>query len=90
MEEHDLGPNGGLVYCMEYIEKNIDWLLERLDQAVSGNHQNQSQQQQQQQSPSTIIPRRYIIFDFPGQVSQPSYLHVRVSSPLPHLLLSTI
>ena len=22
-----LGPNGGLIYCMEYLEKNIDWLL---------------------------------------------------------------
>jgi GPN-loop GTPase len=25
-----LGPNGGLMYCMEFIEKNIDWLLERI------------------------------------------------------------
>jgi len=26
----DLGPNGGLVYCMEYLEKNVDWLIEKL------------------------------------------------------------
>lgn len=26
MENLRLGPNGGLVYCMEYLEKNIDWL----------------------------------------------------------------
>lgn len=25
-----LGPNGGLVYCMEYLERNIDWLQQRL------------------------------------------------------------
>lgn len=31
MEAHGLGPNGGLVYCMEYIEKNLDWLIEKLD-----------------------------------------------------------
>ncbi|OUM57656.1 hypothetical protein PIROE2DRAFT_64879, partial [Piromyces sp. E2] len=26
-----LGPNGGMIYCLEYLEKNIDWLLEQLD-----------------------------------------------------------
>jgi GTPase SAR1 family protein len=30
MDAYDLGPNGGLVYCMEYLEKNIDWLKERI------------------------------------------------------------
>ena len=24
------GPNGGLVYCMEYLVENIDWLLDEL------------------------------------------------------------
>ncbi|KAI5683508.1 hypothetical protein M9H77_04736 [Catharanthus roseus] len=26
MAEHSLGPNGGLVYCRDYLEKNIYWL----------------------------------------------------------------
>uniref|UniRef100_A0A0B7B596 GPN-loop GTPase 2 n=1 Tax=Arion vulgaris TaxID=1028688 RepID=A0A0B7B596_9EUPU len=26
-----LGPNGALVYCMEYLEQNFDWLKEKLD-----------------------------------------------------------
>lgn len=26
-----LGPNGGLLYCMEYLEKNVDWLLKQLE-----------------------------------------------------------
>jgi len=30
MEDTRLGPNGGLMYCMEYLEKNIDWLQEKL------------------------------------------------------------
>lgn len=30
MEEHGLGPNGGMLYCMEYLEANLDWLEERL------------------------------------------------------------
>ena len=29
-EELGLGPNGGLLYCMEYLEANIDWLQEKL------------------------------------------------------------
>ncbi|KAJ3207770.1 hypothetical protein HDU82_003321 [Entophlyctis luteolus] len=30
MREFEFGPNGGLIYCMEYLEKNMDWLLDRL------------------------------------------------------------
>jgi GPN-loop GTPase len=26
MAEMNLGPNGGLVYAMEYLVENIDWL----------------------------------------------------------------
>ncbi|XP_023230352.1 GPN-loop GTPase 2-like [Centruroides sculpturatus] len=26
-----LGPNGGLIYCMEYLEKNFDWLLNEVN-----------------------------------------------------------
>jgi hypothetical protein len=36
MTEHELGPNGGLIFCMEYLEKNLDWLLEKLT-AFSGD-----------------------------------------------------
>lgn len=31
MEELELGPNGGLVYCMEYLLENMDWLKDELD-----------------------------------------------------------
>ncbi|KAL6061071.1 GPN-loop GTPase 3 [Balamuthia mandrillaris] len=30
MEEMDFGPNGGLVYCLEYLVQNIDWLEEEI------------------------------------------------------------
>lgn len=30
MNEHGLGPNGGMLYCMEYLEANYDWLEDRL------------------------------------------------------------
>ena len=26
----NLGPNGALVYCMEFLERNADWLLEQV------------------------------------------------------------
>ena len=31
MEELNLGPNGALIYCMEYLLQNLDWLNEQLD-----------------------------------------------------------
>lgn len=31
MEEFGYGPNGGLVYCMEFLLQNSDWLKEELD-----------------------------------------------------------
>ena len=31
MAEHGLGPNGAMLYCAEYLEANLDWLVERLD-----------------------------------------------------------
>jgi GPN-loop GTPase len=30
MKEYGLGPNGGMLYCMEYLEANYDWLEDRL------------------------------------------------------------
>lgn len=30
MKHLSLGPNGGLLYCMEFLEKNQNWLLDNL------------------------------------------------------------
>ena len=30
MRELNLGPNGSMVYCMEYVAKNLDWLHDRV------------------------------------------------------------
>ncbi|KAG8464774.1 hypothetical protein KFE25_010142 [Diacronema lutheri] len=32
MEEMELGPNGGLIFCMEYLIDNVDWLADELEQ----------------------------------------------------------
>ena len=35
MSELELGPNGGLIYCTEYLLNNSDWLLEKLAEIKS-------------------------------------------------------
>ncbi len=30
MDSHQLGPNGAMLYCIEYLEENFDWLEGRL------------------------------------------------------------
>jgi len=30
MEHHKLGPNGGLLYCLEFLQTNMDWLVGKL------------------------------------------------------------
>jgi hypothetical protein len=36
MERLQLGPNGGLMYCMEYLNDNLDWLKAQLDKSDKG------------------------------------------------------
>ncbi|KAL6212366.1 hypothetical protein ACLB2K_017586 [Fragaria x ananassa] len=38
MAEHSLGPNGGLVYCMDFLEKNIDWLEAKLKPLLKNHY----------------------------------------------------
>lgn len=37
MESLSLGPNGALMYCMEFLETNFDWLLQKI-KASSANY----------------------------------------------------
>jgi hypothetical protein len=30
MENFELGPNGGVIYCMEYLLNNYEWLQEKI------------------------------------------------------------
>lgn len=30
MNKYQLGPNGGLMYCMEFLEANVNWLIEKI------------------------------------------------------------
>lgn len=50
-----LGPNGSLMYCMEYLESNLDWLIQRLETLI-------------EKHASLSLPPPYILFDCPGQI----------------------
>eukprot|EP01083_Nonionella_stella_P027042 74370_1 len=47
-----LGPNGSLIYCLEYLSQNMQWLRERLDAGVTNGKECET----------------YLIFDCPGQI----------------------
>ncbi|KAK4700844.1 GPN-loop GTPase, partial [Phenoliferia sp. Uapishka_3] len=57
MDAYSLGPNGGMLYCLEYLEKNIQWLDDELERAMVemgwvGDRRGEA----------------YVVFDTPGQV----------------------
>jgi len=58
MSTMTLGPNGGLMFCMEYLERNMDWLRTEIENAVKALTEGQDEK-------SDHI---YFLFDFPGQV----------------------
>lgn len=33
MQEYKLGPNGSMIYAMEFLETNIDWLVNQIEQS---------------------------------------------------------
>ncbi|KXS14271.1 hypothetical protein M427DRAFT_124360, partial [Gonapodya prolifera JEL478] len=33
MEAVQLGPNGGMLYCLDYLEKNLDWFVDELSKS---------------------------------------------------------
>lgn len=35
MEEYKLGPNGGMMFCMEYLLDHVDWLVESIEKMPS-------------------------------------------------------
>lgn len=76
MEDDELhyGPNGGLIFCLEYLIENSNWLQSQLcgsadDETVEGDPDDD-----------------YIIFDLPGQIEL--YTHLKMGKQLCELLQS--
>ena len=67
MQELRLGPNGGLLYCMEYIEHHLlevmNLLKERLNMQDGGQKSGGSD-------------RPYLLFDLPGQIELTAHSNV--------------
>ena len=59
--EIKLGPNGGLVFCWEYLMENTDWLEEQLNAGAEDGAE---------------IDDDYILFDCPGQIELYTHMKV--------------
>ena len=59
MSQMNLGPNGGLIYCMEFLEANLDWLVQKI-KALKVDVKKFPKRE------SMKTP--YLIFDCPGQI----------------------
>ncbi|KAJ9476665.1 GPN-loop GTPase 2 [Pseudozyma hubeiensis] len=73
MAELSLGPNAANLYCIEYLEKNIDWLIQELKRVMEEQRQGKTGQlagQGDSEAPMGPISAgfEYLIFDLPGQV----------------------
>jgi hypothetical protein len=58
MEAKSLGPNGGMVYAVNYMEKNIEGIIENIIKAAEG----EEGEDKGNEGPV------YYLFDCPGQV----------------------
>ena len=60
MDQMKLGPNGALIYSMEYLLKNWDWLVQKIRSLPAGELKSSSG--------SAIKMNPYLIIDCPGQI----------------------
>ncbi|OAV99182.1 hypothetical protein PTTG_00005 [Puccinia triticina 1-1 BBBD Race 1] len=70
MEFHRLGPNGSILFCLEFLEKNFDWFSEKLAALTSPSSTSYSSAAPGPSSPSATPAEEidYIVLDLPGQV----------------------
>ena len=96
MEMYDLGPNGALVHCMEYIEANLDWLIDQIRSVGAGGDLDDAEEYLAQNPAAQVgsdsargarggsqvisYEHRYLIFDCPGQVEL--YIHSDVMNKI--------
>lgn len=88
VEQFGLGPNGGMIYCMEFLEKNIDWLIEKIAQKEDEAIQRQKQESEEAPNDFQSFPKGlYWIFDCPGQIEL--YTHHRSVANIIDILTKT-
>lgn len=70
MSELDLGPNGGLLYCMEYVEHHLGEVLRLLRERLGISGEAGAGAQHARAS------RAYLLFDLPGQIELTAHSNV--------------
>lgn len=82
--EFSLGPNGSLLFCMDYITHHayeiISLLITRVDQRISLKFPKSDPKTIREQSSTTGATLPYLIFDLPGQIEL--YTHCTCLSTL--------
>ncbi|BGP25459.1 ATP binding protein [Rhodotorula toruloides] len=79
MDAHGLGPNGAMLYCLEYLEANVEWLEEELEKAMRKLEEEGDVFEEEEEEVDEVDggkrERRkwqrdevYVVFDTPGQV----------------------
>jgi GTPase SAR1 family protein len=76
----NLGPNGALIYCMEFLEANIDWLVDSLAKLCKQKMTTNDEVG----GAVTKQPPAYLLFDLPGQVELYTH-HTSVRNIIAHL-----
>lgn len=84
MEDEELhyGPNGGLVFCVEYLLENPDWLKNQLCGVGDDDDGEEGEVEAGVEEPDDD----YILFDMPGQIEL--YSHLNAGRQLAKLLES--
>jgi GTPase SAR1 family protein len=92
MKRFQLGPNGALLYCMDYLWENIDWLEGALRDIYDGQGSDHGSDTARSTTPEMDAqPRRekdasanYVIVDMPGQVEL--FVHHNATRKVIHYL----
>jgi hypothetical protein len=91
-EELSCGPNGGLIYCMEYLSQNLEWLTDQItggydhvdDDNDDDHHNDDAVEDTGHYTGAIDYTDDYLIFDCPGQIELYSH-HTGMKRIIHHL-----
>lgn len=94
MDEQGLGPNGALLYCMEYLEQHWEWLEEKLLLKQQQEKEDEKEEDADKGDMHDEIDSYYYLFDLPGQVElftcHESLLNIMQSLERHHFRLTVV
>jgi len=67
--QYGLGPNGGLLWAMEYMEKEVEFIMDKIESNIKAYEFESASTSPQADAASTPDNSDvYLLFDFPGQI----------------------